>query len=44
VLDEFGKHEAAVVRELMPTLTAALELWTKDGILPVMNRFTGDAT
>jgi PTH1 family peptidyl-tRNA hydrolase len=41
VLDDFGKAEAAVVRELMPTLTEALELWTKEGIVPVMNRFTG---
>jgi peptidyl-tRNA hydrolase, PTH1 family len=44
VLDEFGKGEANVVRDLLPTLTEALEVWTKDGILPVMNRFTGDAT
>jgi hypothetical protein len=26
----------------MPTFTEALELWTKDGIVPVMNKFTGD--
>jgi len=42
VLDDFGKHEASVIRGLMPTLTEALELWTKDGIVPVMNKFTGD--
>jgi PTH1 family peptidyl-tRNA hydrolase len=42
VLDEFGKREEAVVRELLPTLTEALELWVKDGIVPVMNRYTGD--
>jgi len=41
VLDEFGKREAAVVRSLLPTLTEALELWIRDGIVPVMNRFTG---
>lgn len=41
VLDDFGKHEAAVVRSLMPTLTSALELWISKGIRPVMNRFTG---
>lgn len=43
VLDDFGKREESVVRELMPTLTAALELWVKDGIVPVMNTYTGDA-
>jgi PTH1 family peptidyl-tRNA hydrolase len=42
-LDEFGKREAAVVRELMPSLTEAIELWITDGIVPVMNRFTGAA-
>ena len=43
VLDEFGKREAAVIRDLMPTFTEALELWISSGITPVMNRFTGDA-
>jgi PTH1 family peptidyl-tRNA hydrolase len=43
VLDDFGKHDAAVVRDLLPELTEALELWIRDGINPVMNRFTGDA-
>ena len=42
VLDNFGKREEAVVRDLMPTFTEALELWVRDGIVPVMNRFTGD--
>jgi PTH1 family peptidyl-tRNA hydrolase len=42
VLDEFGKREEAIVRELMPTFTEGLEVWLKDGIVPVMNRFTGD--
>jgi PTH1 family peptidyl-tRNA hydrolase len=42
VLDDFGKHEESVIRGLMPTFTEALELWTKDGIVPVMNKFTGD--
>ena len=42
VLDEFGKREAAVVRDLMPTLTEALELWLSNGITPVMNKFTGE--
>ena len=44
VLDEFGKQEAAVVRDLFPPLTQALELWTKSGILAVMNQFPGTAT
>ena len=43
VLDDFGKREEAVVRELMPTFASALELWVKDGIVPVMNKYTGDA-
>jgi PTH1 family peptidyl-tRNA hydrolase len=42
VLGDFGKHEAEVVRELFPALAEALELWTKSGVGPVMNRFTGD--
>jgi PTH1 family peptidyl-tRNA hydrolase len=44
VLDEFGKQEATVIRDLMPVVTEAIELWIKSGITPVMNRFTGDAT
>ncbi len=43
VLDQFGKAEAAVVRDLFPTLTSAIELWLGEGIVPVMNRYTGDA-
>jgi PTH1 family peptidyl-tRNA hydrolase len=42
VLDEFGKRETEVVRSLFPQMTQALELWLTDGILPVMNRFTGE--
>jgi PTH1 family peptidyl-tRNA hydrolase len=42
VLNEFGKRETEVVRDLFPPLEQALELWLTDGILPVMNRFTGD--
>jgi PTH1 family peptidyl-tRNA hydrolase len=44
VLDEFGKREESVLRELMPTLTEALELWLTKGIIPVMNKFTGEPT
>ena len=42
VLDDFGKHDAAAVRELFPELTEALELWIREGVAPVMNRFTGN--
>ena len=42
VLDDFGKRETAVVRDLLPELTEALELWIKSGIVPVMNRYTGN--
>jgi PTH1 family peptidyl-tRNA hydrolase len=44
VLDEFGKREESVIRDLMPTLTEALELWLAKGIVPVMNKFTGEPT
>ena len=44
VLDEFGKQEAAEVRDLFPPLTQALELWVKSGILAVMNQFPGTVT
>jgi PTH1 family peptidyl-tRNA hydrolase len=44
VLDEFGKQEAAEIRDLFPPLTQALELWIKSGILAVMNQFPGTAT
>jgi PTH1 family peptidyl-tRNA hydrolase len=43
VLDDFGKRETAIVRDLLPQLTEALELWIKSGIVPVMNRYTGNA-
>lgn len=41
VLDEFGKAEAATVRDLFPSLTEAVELWLKDGIEKTMNRYAG---
>ena len=41
VLGDFGKHETQVVRELLTPLTEALELWLKEGIGAVMNRFPG---
>ena len=42
VLDDFGKRETVVVRDLLPTVTEAIELWIASGIVPVMNRFTGN--
>jgi PTH1 family peptidyl-tRNA hydrolase len=42
VLDDFGKREEAVVRDLFPTLTSGIEMWVKEGIVPVMNKFTGE--
>ena len=38
-MSEFGKSDAAVVKDLMPTFVEAIEAWTKEGIVPVMNRF-----
>ena len=39
VLSEFGKSDAKVVQELMPTFVEAIEAWLTEGIEPVMNRF-----
>jgi len=41
VLDDFGKREGSVIKDLMPTFTEALELWIRSGIVPVMNTYTG---
>jgi peptidyl-tRNA hydrolase, PTH1 family len=41
VLDNFGKTEAKIIKDLQPTLTQALELWIREGILPVMNKYSG---
>lgn len=41
VLGNFGKSEAGVVRELLQGFVEAIELWVAEGILPVMNRFSG---
>jgi PTH1 family peptidyl-tRNA hydrolase len=43
VLSEFGKSDAKVVDELMPTLVEAMETWIAEGIEPVMNRFNRKA-
>lgn len=39
VLSDFGKSDAKVVQELMPTFVEAIEAWLTEGIEPVMNRF-----
>lgn len=39
VLSDFGKADAAVVRELMPTFVEAIETWIEEGIAITMNRF-----
>jgi peptidyl-tRNA hydrolase, PTH1 family len=41
VLGQFGKTETRIVKDLLPTLTTALEQWLKEGITPVMNQYTG---
>jgi PTH1 family peptidyl-tRNA hydrolase len=41
VLGAFGRSEAEEVRVLFPTLLEGIELWLKEGMLPVMNRFPG---
>jgi PTH1 family peptidyl-tRNA hydrolase len=39
VLDDFGKREAKVVEELLPSLTDLTETWLKEGPETAMNRF-----
>jgi PTH1 family peptidyl-tRNA hydrolase len=41
VLSDFGPDDAAVVRGLLPELAEALAVWLKEGVMPVMNRFSG---
>jgi PTH1 family peptidyl-tRNA hydrolase len=43
VLDDFGKHEGAEIRALLPVFVEAVELWLTDGILSAMNRYPGKA-
>src|SRR5207248_11292728 len=46
VTNNFGKHEAKVVRELFPTLAELVETWLEGGPESAMNRFNklGKAT
>ena len=39
VLGDFGKREAKIVAELLPTLTELVECWLKDGPEVAMNKF-----
>ena len=39
VLSDFGKSDAKVVQELMPTFAEAIQRWLTEGIEPVMNQF-----
>jgi PTH1 family peptidyl-tRNA hydrolase len=41
VLDNFGKTETKIIKDLLPTLTQGVELWISDGITPVMNKYSG---
>jgi PTH1 family peptidyl-tRNA hydrolase len=41
VLSPIGKADAGAVLDLLPELTAAVELWLKEGMKPVMNQFSG---
>lgn len=44
VLSPMGKADAAAIRDLLPELTAAVELWLTEGMKAVMNRYTGRST
>ena len=39
VLSDFGKEDAATVRALLPGLTEAIDVWVREGIEAVMNRY-----
>jgi len=41
VLGPFGRDEAETVRSLLPAFAEAVELWLREGIGSVMNRFSG---
>ena len=41
VLDAFGREETQVVRGLFATVTDAIELWLRDGIVAAMNQYPG---
>jgi PTH1 family peptidyl-tRNA hydrolase len=39
VLAPFGKHERTVIVDRMPTMTAAVETWLREGITDAMNGY-----
>jgi PTH1 family peptidyl-tRNA hydrolase len=41
VLSDFGKRDAKVVEELMPTMQELVECWLTDGAEKAMNKFNG---
>ena len=41
VLSPIGKADTGTVLELLPELTAGIELWIKEGMKQVMNRYSG---
>ncbi|HEX6052014.1 MAG TPA: aminoacyl-tRNA hydrolase [Gemmatimonadaceae bacterium] len=43
VLSPFGKDERAVVLDLLPRVTDAIEIWLRDGIIKAMNTHNGEA-
>jgi PTH1 family peptidyl-tRNA hydrolase len=43
VLSEFGKSDAKVVTELLPTVAEGIRRWIEEGIEPVMNHFNRKA-
>ncbi len=41
VLDEFGRHDAAAVEEVLPTIAEAIECWVGEGVEAAMNKYNG---
>lgn len=41
VLDAFGRMDAALVEELLPRMTEAVEVWVKDGAEAAMTQYNG---
>ncbi len=41
VLDQFGRRDAVLVEDLLPTIGEAVECWVKEGVETAMNRFNG---
>ena len=41
VLDEFGRHDAAAVKELLPKIAEAIECWMREGVEAAMTRYNG---